>query len=259
MPEQFAFDERLRQRRAIHGGERLVLARGLPVDGARHELLAGAGFAAHADGDVAPRHLRHQRENVAHQRRLADDAFDDLARHVARALLLLDDAAQAMVLGASAEDRGQCVARLGIESVDVQQLAIAARGPIPVGRSEDRVELRARERRERSDLVPLAEAVARGETPVRRREIRADERKRANSCLAQQTQPRGRGARRRGGHVDAQLLRQAFRALAIAAAEGIAELHGLGEAADVHRPRAQKLVSPRQLDVAGLTGRAQRR
>src|ERR1043165_942270 len=51
--EELRLDERLRKRRAVDGGEGLGAPRRVAVDGARDELLAGAGLAEDADRDVA--------------------------------------------------------------------------------------------------------------------------------------------------------------------------------------------------------------
>src|ERR1043165_9070272 len=167
--EELRLDERLRKRRAVDGGEGLGAPRRVAVDGARDELLAGAGLAEDADRDVAAGDAGDEREDVAHRRRVADDAVD--GRFPFRlALFLLDDAAEAVVLGAEAEERGDGVARRGgpgVGSVDVEEFALAAAQPIgglPVERG-------AVERIERADLAPVAEAVARGEAPAKGAEI----------------------------------------------------------------------------------------
>src|SRR5213075_857272 len=128
---------------------------------------------------------------LAHQWRLADDAVADVARGLACRLLLLDDSAQSLVLRAGVEKRGERVARIGrphVDAVDEQQLAIAAYRPIGFGRSQDAIEIDAGERRERSDLLPLTETVARGEAPADRTEIATGERERADGRVAQHAQ-----------------------------------------------------------------------
>ncbi len=70
-----------------------------------------------------------------------------------------------------------------MRAIDEQQLALAARHPIALG--HDAVEHGAVERRQRADLAPVAEAVARGETPAERAEI-----------------VRGEGERGRGGDAE---------------------------------------------------------
>src|SRR5438046_2468132 len=109
-------------------------SRGVAVDGLSDELLAGAGLAAHADRDVAARHAGDEGEDLAHQRGVADDAFDGIAaRRVAGARFLLDHAAQAMVLRTSVEERGERVTRLRrpiVDAIDKEELAIGASRPI---------------------------------------------------------------------------------------------------------------------------------
>src|SRR5207244_4469706 len=104
--------------------------------------------------------------------------------------------------------------------------------------------------------MPLPEAVARGEAPGDWTEIAAAERERADGGVAQQAQLGGRAAGGWRGHFDAQLRRETRGALAVAAAEGVAELDGLGEAADVGRSVPQQLMAARQLHVARLSGRS---
>src|SRR4051794_41636935 len=105
----------------------------MAVDGARRQLLAGSRLAEDADRDVAARHARDQREDLAHGRRVADDALDRLALRDRDALVLLDDAAHAVMLGARAEERGQRVARFRgprVNAVDEEQFAVAADDPV---------------------------------------------------------------------------------------------------------------------------------
>ena len=64
--EEFGFDQRLGDRRAVHGHERLPRALRVVVDGARQQRLAGAGVAEQQDRNVAVDHAAH----------LADDGPD---------------------------------------------------------------------------------------------------------------------------------------------------------------------------------------
>src|SRR4030042_6647995 len=50
--EELGLEQPLRQRPAVHGDEGAGGARAVAVDGAGHELLAGAGLAGHEDGGV---------------------------------------------------------------------------------------------------------------------------------------------------------------------------------------------------------------
>jgi hypothetical protein len=55
--EKLAFDEGFRNGAAIDGGERLVPAQTLMVNGARHQFFAGAAFTGDENGGVGARHL----------------------------------------------------------------------------------------------------------------------------------------------------------------------------------------------------------
>src|SRR4029077_7055443 len=119
----------LRQRGAVDGGERLVAPRRAAVDGAGAELLAGAGLAEDADGDVAFADPLDEREDVAHRGRLADDAVGlDRREALSYTFLLIEDAAKAVVLRADAEERRDGVARLwrpGARFLDEEELPFA--------------------------------------------------------------------------------------------------------------------------------------
>src|SRR5262249_44976394 len=161
-----------------------------------------------------------------------------------------------MILRTRVNERGERFACFGAQPLDEQQLALAARRPVLLGRRENAIELCAGERRKRPDFVPLPEAITCGEAPADRAEIAACKREGTQGSLAKNAQLGREGGRGRG-KVDAQLGGEAFGARAIAAAESVAELHCLREAADVIRPRAQQLVAARQFHVARLAGRAQ--
>src|SRR6185436_16671026 len=108
--EELALDQVLRQRRAVDGGERLRAPRRVAVNRARDQLLAGAGLAEDADRDVAAGDARHQRANLAHHGRIADDAVEEARmRGRPRTFFLFENAAQSLVLGARAENRGDGV------------------------------------------------------------------------------------------------------------------------------------------------------
>ena len=132
------------------------------MDGARRQLLAGTGLAEDAHGHVASCHAGDEREDFAHERGVADDAFDRFAPGDGHAFVLFDDAAHAVMLGAGAEEGGQRVARFGIprvDAVDEEQLSVAAENPIVFAGGGDRVEIRRWERGSRSDFLPLAEGL----------------------------------------------------------------------------------------------------
>ena len=64
--EQLRFEQFRGQRRAVHLHERLVTARRLAVDGARHQFLAGAALAADEHGDVGIGDARDQVLDLPH-------------------------------------------------------------------------------------------------------------------------------------------------------------------------------------------------
>ena len=64
--EQFAFDQRFRQRRAIDGDKRSLPPRAQRVHGARHQFLAGAAFAGDQHAGLARSGLLQQRKNLLH-------------------------------------------------------------------------------------------------------------------------------------------------------------------------------------------------
>src|SRR5580765_7042832 len=72
--EEVALHQAFGNRRAVERDQRAITARARVVDRARDELLAGAALAVDADVDVTDRDFRDARENLAHLRRLADDA-----------------------------------------------------------------------------------------------------------------------------------------------------------------------------------------
>ena len=83
--EELRFDQRIRQRAAAHLDERLLRPRGVVVNRARDELLAGAGFPAQQHRGARPRHLGHLLVDALHRAAVADDA----GKVVALAELLL--------------------------------------------------------------------------------------------------------------------------------------------------------------------------
>ena len=75
--EDFAFDQRFRNGGAVDGDERLALARAELVDGARHQLLAGAAFAGDQHRGGAGRHHLDQVEDLLHFARRAHHRAQD--------------------------------------------------------------------------------------------------------------------------------------------------------------------------------------
>jgi hypothetical protein len=59
MPEQFAFQQLIRQRAAVLGDERSLRAQAVVMQRTGKQLLAGAGFAGQQHRDVVGRNLRH--------------------------------------------------------------------------------------------------------------------------------------------------------------------------------------------------------
>jgi hypothetical protein len=64
--EQFAFDQLGGHGGAVQGDERPAFARAALMQGARDQLLAGAGFAQDADARFAGRHAVHLRHDALH-------------------------------------------------------------------------------------------------------------------------------------------------------------------------------------------------
>ena len=71
MAEQLGLQQVLRDRRGVDGDERAVGARRMLVQRARHQFLAGAGFAGDHHRHVALRQAADGAEHVLHRRRLA--------------------------------------------------------------------------------------------------------------------------------------------------------------------------------------------
>ena len=76
MAEQLGFEQILRNGGGVDGDERLVGARAVAVQGARHQFLAGARFAVDQHGGVRLRQAADGAEHFLHRRRLAEDFGD---------------------------------------------------------------------------------------------------------------------------------------------------------------------------------------
>jgi hypothetical protein len=74
--EELALEERLRDRRAVHGHERPPAARALLVEPARGAFLAGSGLAEEQHGRVGLGGPLEQPEGAAHRHRLADQGSE---------------------------------------------------------------------------------------------------------------------------------------------------------------------------------------
>ena len=102
MSHQLALEQARRQRRQVHGDERLLRPRRVVVDGARHELLARAGLAHYQDRRVGRRratddlpHRQHRRAGP--DRRVAHGAPEEALSH--RALHGVEEDRQVERLG----------------------------------------------------------------------------------------------------------------------------------------------------------------
>ena len=71
--EEFALEQRLGQRAAVNGDQRMESSRAGMVDRARHQFLAGAAFARDQHGRVGRTNGLNGLENLAHGPALADD------------------------------------------------------------------------------------------------------------------------------------------------------------------------------------------
>ena len=78
--EELGLDQRRRERGAVADDERTAAARRQPVDGARDELLAGAALAGDERGRGVGRQAADEAEELEHDRRLADHAFEGRRR-----------------------------------------------------------------------------------------------------------------------------------------------------------------------------------
>ena len=89
MAEQFAFQQRLRQGRAVEFDEAAARTRRVVMDGVGDQFLAGTGLAAYQHGGVPLRHQPHLFEDAAHGLGMADDIVEAVlpahgaAQHIA--------------------------------------------------------------------------------------------------------------------------------------------------------------------------------
>ncbi len=80
MAKEFAFEQRVRNRRAVHRQERAVAALAVLIDRAGDEFLARPAFAADQDGDILRRDAADRFVNGLHGRTAADDSVADFGR-----------------------------------------------------------------------------------------------------------------------------------------------------------------------------------
>src|SRR5262249_18061313 len=146
--EQVALHQPFGNRRAVERDQRPIAPGARVVDRAGDELLAGAALAVDADVDVADRHLRDAREDVAHLRRLADDPVvggpDRGERALARvprgSQRLLEDLLEQGTRGRArhaidVRELGQIVDLGVVEGVDERQHAAAITGALDAARN----------------------------------------------------------------------------------------------------------------------------
>ena len=90
VPEQFGFNQVLRDRRHIQGDKRRFCPRAVAMQGMGHKLFTGPRFAVDQDADGGAGQTANNAKYVLHRRRFADDVggWPKIGR-VARLLLLL--------------------------------------------------------------------------------------------------------------------------------------------------------------------------
>ena len=119
--EQFALQQAFRESGAIHGNERSVGPGAVRVQGAGHQFLARAAFAAHEHRGVGLGQQQRLAHHFAHRGRFRHPAF----RRPAAAGL------RAELLHLLAQAGGfQRAAQLGLQVVDVQRLLEIVVGPL---------------------------------------------------------------------------------------------------------------------------------
>src|SRR6476469_9207594 len=79
MAEQLAFNERLRQRRAIDGNEWTLMACAVVMERPRDKLLAGSTFSGDQDGRARVCNLGDLRVDLPHLRAFPDDVIEYIA------------------------------------------------------------------------------------------------------------------------------------------------------------------------------------
>ena len=97
--EEFALEQRVRERPAVLGDEARFPPRSRVVDRSGDEVLAGSGLAGDQHRRIGLRHLLHHVEDALHRGARADDVLEGV--------LGLDLAAQVDVLGAESLVRGR--------------------------------------------------------------------------------------------------------------------------------------------------------
>ena len=151
--EEFGFEQVLGQRRAVDGHEGLVLPRGIEMQRAGDEFLAGAALALDQDGAVGIGDLGDEVVDLLHLRARADDVLE--------AVFLLDDLPQVAVLADEA-----LVIERALDG-ELQLIHLERLGDVVVGAELHRLERRLHrlvrrdqdDRRLRQHLAAFAEDV----------------------------------------------------------------------------------------------------
>jgi hypothetical protein len=168
VPEELAFDEILRDRRAVDRDVGLGRAMAVAVQAARHEFLAGAALAGDHHRGVAGGELADDLEDLLHGRRGADDAL--------LVLLRVDDrlvAGRGLAVGLGAQgafDQGEQLGRIEgfnhvVEGAELHRLDGGLRGA--EGRHEDHQLLRVG----RADVLERLQARHAGHAVVEQHDI----------------------------------------------------------------------------------------
>ena len=116
--EQLRFEQRVGYRREVHGDERLVAPEALPMDRARHQLLAGAALRGDEHGDGRGRHLRDQLVQPRHARMPAHQRVEAM-RPVEFRAQVAHLALEQPVLGGLAHEEEDLVGLEGLDDVVV--------------------------------------------------------------------------------------------------------------------------------------------
>src|SRR5262245_42196001 len=78
VPEELALEQRLRDRGAVHGDERLAAARAAPVHRVSDQLLARSALARDENRSIRLRDAIDHFEDLAHRRARADELIETL-------------------------------------------------------------------------------------------------------------------------------------------------------------------------------------
>ena len=126
--EELAFEQGLGQRRAVDGDERAPRPVAVLVNGARRQLLPGAGLAADQDGAVRRRQLADAAVDLAHGGAVADHVVR-LQRHAAGQHLREDVAGRIRTPSGCASARSASPTRVVRSSIAPEHRAPEAAAP----------------------------------------------------------------------------------------------------------------------------------